>query len=82
MSIIDQGFVMHAYFDRQRITFELYGPQPAGREKECGDPYDGSGLSGELDTETLKGAIQLLDQGRSPRDYVQAKAKKCSVVAD
>ena len=82
MSIVDQGFVMHAYFDRRTITFELYGPTPVGREKEYGDPYDGRGLSGELDADTLKNVIKLLDEGRSPRDYVQANAKRCSIVAD
>src|SRR5688500_8276937 len=46
MSIIDQGFVMHAYFDGDTISFELYGPTTVGSEKEHSDPYDGSGLSG------------------------------------
>ena len=82
ISIIDSGFVMHAYFYRQIIRFELYGPKPAGKEKQFGDPYDGSGLSGELDVNTLKEIIALLDQGRSPREYVQENAKKCSVVTD
>jgi len=54
---------------------------PWGKEKRYGDPYDGSGLSGELNADTLKRVIALLDQGQSPRDYVQENAKKCSVVA-
>jgi hypothetical protein len=82
ISIIDQGFVMHAYFNRRTIGFELYGPHPAGKEREYGDPYDGSGLCGELDEDALMWIITLLDQGRSPREYVQENAKKCSLVTD
>jgi hypothetical protein len=82
ISIIDAGFVLHAYFYRQTIRFELYGPMPVGKEKQYGDPYDGSGLSGELDADTLNGIITLLDRGQSPREYVQQNAKSCSVVAD
>jgi hypothetical protein len=82
MSIIDQGFVMHAYFCAHTIRFELYGPKPVGKEREHLDPFDGSGLYGELDVRTLKSVVTLLDQGRSPREYVQANARKCSVVTD
>jgi hypothetical protein len=82
ISIIDAGFVLHAYFYEQIIRFELYGPKPVGKEKGFGHPYDGSGLSGELDADTLKGVIRLLDQGQWPREYVQENARKCSVVAD
>ena len=80
--MIDQGFVLHAYFDRQDITFELYGPKPIGHEKEHADAYDGSGLSGKLDAETLRGAISLLEDGQSPRQFVQGRAEECSVVED
>jgi hypothetical protein len=80
MTVIDQGFTMHTYFCEDTIRFELYGPKPPGEEKEPGDSYDGSGLYGELDADTLKSVVTLLDQGKSPREYVQAHAKKCSVV--
>jgi hypothetical protein len=39
-------------------------------------------LCGELDEDALMGIITLLDQGRSPREYVQENAKKCSLVTD
>lgn len=82
ISVVDRGFVLHAYFERRTIRFELYGPKPVGREKERGDPYDGSGLTGVLEADTLKEVITLLDQGECPRQFVRENAKECSVVAD
>ena len=82
ISIVDGGFVLHAYFQRQAVTFELYGPARVGKKKREGDPYDGTGLRGEVDADTLKEVIRLLDQGESPRAYVQENAKEGSVVAE
>ena len=78
ISIIDQGFVVHAYFTKREITFELYGPNST----RYGDPFDGSGLAGKVNVETLRGVIALLDEGRSPRDYIRANAISCAVIED
>src|SRR4051812_48791227 len=40
ISIVDGGFVLHAYFCRCVIRFELYGPTPVGKETRHADPYD------------------------------------------
>jgi hypothetical protein len=82
VSVVDGGFVLHAYFNLHEIRFELYGAQPVAKEKKHRDPYDGSGLSGELEVQTLKEVLRLLDRGQSPRQFVQENAKRCSVVKD
>jgi hypothetical protein len=82
VSVVDGGFIVHAYFCRKTIRFELYAPPAVGREKKHGDPYDGSGLSGEVDVQTLKEVLRLLDRGQSPREFIRENAKRCSVVKD
>src|SRR5262249_13693241 len=59
LSVIDRGFIMHAYFGETTfsegvISFEIYGPYPPGTERAHGDPYDGRGLAGTMTTQSLK----------------------------
>ena len=87
ISVIDHGFIAHAYFGEQTrrdgvISFELYGPYPPGTERDDSDPYDGRGLAGSMTTTHLKGMLSLLDQGQSPVEYVRETALSVSVVAD
>jgi hypothetical protein len=87
ISVIDRGFVLHAYFGENCradgiVGFELYGPYPPGTECEHGDPYDGRGLAGRMTTACLKAVLSLLDKGHSPVDYVRGSALSVSVVAD
>jgi hypothetical protein len=87
MSVIDHGFVLHAYFGEDCrgggvVEFELYGPYPPGTERNHGDRYDGRGLVGRMTTVCLKGVLLLLDEGHSPVDYVRESALMVSAVAD
>jgi hypothetical protein len=86
VSVIDRGFVAHFYFSEGcrdgLVGFELYGPYPPGTERQHGDPYDGTGLSGSMSVATLKEVLRLLDAGTSPVDFVRAAAQSVSVVAD
>lgn len=71
LSIQDRSFIFHVYFDEDGVSFELYGPFPAGAEMQSRDPYDGSGLEGRLSHDDVNQAVSLLDGGESPREYVQ-----------
>jgi hypothetical protein len=87
LSVIDRGFVLHAYFGEDCggdgvVGFELYGPYPPGTERDHGDPFDGRGLAGGMTTACLKAVLALLDGGQSPVEYVRASAVSASVVTD
>jgi hypothetical protein len=86
VSVIDRGFVAHFYFGEGcpdgLVGFELYGPHPPGTERQHGDPYDGTGLSGSMTVTTLKEVLRLLDAGSCPVAFVRAAAVSVSVVAD
>lgn len=87
LSVIDRGFVLHAYFgedcrDGGFVGFELYGPYPSGTERDPVGPFDGRGLEGRMTTASLKAVLALLDDGQSPVDYVRGSAVSVSVVAD
>lgn len=87
ISVIDRGFVLHAYFGEEcraggAVGYELYGPYPPRTEREYGDPYDGTGLAGTMTTACLKDVLGLLDGGRSPVEFVRGSALSASVVSD
>ncbi len=82
LTVIDNGFILHAYFDEDGIGLEMYGPVVPGTEREHGDPYDGSGLWGAVDVPTLKEVLRLLDAGTSPREYVQTNGINVGVIED
>src|SRR5438132_1498626 len=87
ISVIDRGFVLHAYFGEDcradgAVGFELYGACPPGTERDHGDPYDGRGLAGSMTTACLKSVLSLLDNGHSPVDHVRGSALRASVVVD
>jgi hypothetical protein len=85
ISVIDRGFVLHAYFGEEtneqgRIDFELYGAYPPGEELARQDPYAGKGLMGEMTTRCLKDALSLLDQSQPLVDFIREQALNASVV--
>lgn len=82
--VSDHGFNVEAYFGESTgkndiIDFVLYGPYAEG---EKGNIYDGRGLSGEMTATSLKGLLAILDEGRSPVDFVHQEALDVSVVED
>jgi hypothetical protein len=64
------------------VDFHLYGPCPPGPERERAHPYDGRGLAGTMTVPCLNGMLALLDEGRSPVDYVRESALEAEVVTD
>jgi hypothetical protein len=87
LSVIDRGFIFHAYFGEETgtqgtLSFELYGPYPPGTEREHGDPYDGSGLAGTMVLACLKETLALLEQHQSPVTHVRAHSVEVAVVED
>lgn len=84
ISVSDQGFDLEVYFGEDTrqdgiIDFVLYGPYSPG---ERTDIYDGRGLHGAMTTACLKDLLVLLDEGRSPVDYVRESALEVNVVRD
>lgn len=81
-------FSLAAYFGEEcrgegLVDFHLYGPvPPPGPERDWSHPYDGRGLAGVMSTACLKGVMALLDEGRSPLDYVRELAAEAEVVTD
>ena len=53
-------------------------PAPSARAH----PYDGRGLAGTMTLPCLKQMLSLLDEGRSPVDYVRESALEAEVVTD
>jgi len=82
LSVIDRGFVFHAYFDELDVSFELYGPFPPGTEMDQRDPYDGSGLAGHMSCQAVKEVLAMLNRDLSPREYVQEHGEEVEVVED
>ena len=82
--VSDRGFSLEVYFGEDtrqddEVDFVLHGQCSPG---EQGDIFDGRGLHGEMSTACLKGLLDLLDKGRSPRDYVCKQSLEVSVVKD
>lgn len=82
--VSDHGFDLQVYFGESTgkdlvVSFVLYGPYSAGEENSI---YDGRGLHGDISTENLKTLLGILDQGRSPVDFVHGAAIEVSVVTD
>ena len=87
ISVIDHGFILHAYFGEDCreggvVEFELYGPYAPGTERNHRDSYDRRGLAGRMTTVCLKRVLSILDEGRSPVDYLLELALSVSEVAD
>jgi hypothetical protein len=87
LSVIDRGFIFHAYFGEETgtqgtLSFELYGPYPPGTEREHGDTYDGSGLAGTMRLACLKETLALLEQYQSPVTHIRAHSVEVAVVED
>lgn len=82
--VSDHGFDLSAYFSEDCreegvVWFVLYGPYSPG---DGGNIYDGRGLHGVMSTACLKGLLALMDEGRSPLDYVRKSAREADVLTD
>ncbi len=74
ISIIDRGFILHAYFTGEIVRYELYGPFAPGTERSPRPPKEDHGLEGSMSIACLKDVIRLLDDGRSPLEYIRSNA--------
>lgn len=82
--VSDRGFDVEAYFsedcrEESVVWFVLYGPYSPG---DGGNIYDGRGLHGVMSIACLKGVLALLDEERSPLNYVRESAREVDVVQD
>jgi hypothetical protein len=78
-------FSLAAYFGEDCLSdgvvrFHLYGPCPPGPGRDHAHPFDGRGLSGAMTTACLNGLLALLDEKRSPVDYVRESAVEVDAV--
>lgn len=72
ISVVDRGFIFHAYFGDDAIDFELYGPfEP---DTEIAPRGSSSWICGRMDSDCLKETLRLIDNGRSPAEFVTAHA--------
>lgn len=81
------NFFLNAYFGEEcrndnAVRFELYGPYSPEEQSQRISPFDGRGLWGSMTTACLKRLLALLDDGRSPVDYVRESALEVEVVSD
>ena len=68
VTIIEAGFIMHAYFRQGGVYFELYGP---GIE-----PYGAA--HGETNRDAVKGVARLLSDRHSPVQYLREHSTRWS----
>ncbi len=81
MTIVDKGFILHAYFvddegivDGTPVQFELYGPYPSGQEGQVEPGAEDNETSGYMTVECLKQVLTLLDEGKAPVEFVRSDA--------
>lgn len=72
ISVVDRGFVFHAYFGDDAIDFELYGPYEPGTEMTSCE--SSTGICGRIDSSCLKEALKLIENGESPVEFVSTSA--------
>jgi hypothetical protein len=76
LSIVDRGFIIHAYFSGHAIQFEVYGPFAPGTEQSPRPPWEYRGLTGSMSTACLKEVICILDRGGSPLEHIRLNASE------
>ncbi len=81
LSVLDRGFILHAYFGGGKIRFELYGPIVPGSECDPRPLHAAvEGHSGVMSVECLKGVLRLMEEGRSPVEFVRSHALEANSV--
>ena len=76
LSIVDRGFILHAYFSGRAVRFEVYGPFAPGTEQSPRPPWEYPGLTGSMSTACLKEVLRILDRGRSPLEHIRMNASE------
>jgi hypothetical protein len=74
ISVIDREYILHAYFLRQHVEFELYGPPPRETGRLPRPLRDGGGLAGAMSVDSLKEVLRMLDRGESPVQFLEENA--------
>ncbi len=53
LSIVDRGFILHAYVSGQTVDFLIYGPFPPGTEQAPRPPWESPGHAGLIGLDCL-----------------------------